>query len=176
MAQPIKENATRANAVPAGVAAGIVFAVMVVQAILRSIVGVFSTLTLSGGRGSFYPGDVFAPVGGFFTEFATNILPVTIGVFAAFWLLVPLTSDLRVARVALRSLVAAGVAALLVLVFTSVYSGWGVIFGGGDFFYGVFGTVQSVLYTFIGVTPLVMLAGFLAWFWVSKGGPKASVL
>jgi hypothetical protein len=176
MAQSIKENATRANAVPAGVAAGIVFAVMVVQAILRTVVGVFSAITLSGGRGSFYPGDVFAPVGQLVTEFGTNILPVTIGVFAAFWLIAPLTADLRVARVALRSLVAAGVASLLVLVFTSVYSGWGVIFGGGDFFYGLFGMVQSVLYTFIGVTPLVMLAGFLAWFWVSKGRPRASAL
>lgn len=178
MAQSLQQRATRANAVPAGVAAGIVGAVMLVQALLRSILSVFSTLAFSGGfgAGDLDAGSVFAPVGGFFVEVGTNVLPVALGVFFAFWLLVPLTADLRVPRVALRSLVAAAVGSAVALVFTAVYSGWGVLFGGGDFFYNSASTVQSALYTFVSIVPLVMLAGFLAWFWVSKGRPRASAL
>ncbi|WP_411698433.1 hypothetical protein [Conyzicola sp.] len=179
MAQSLQARATRANAVPAGVAAGIVGIVMLVQAILRTFVAVFSNVAYSSAGGintGYDPGNVLAPFGQLFVELGTTVIPAAIGVFLAFWLLVPLVPELRVPRVVVRSLVAAAIAAALVLVFTAVYSGSSIFSGQQSFAYAVFGTAQAGLYTFINVTPLVILAGFLAWFWVSKGRPAASAL
>ena len=173
MTLSLQERATRANARTAGAAAAIVVAVIVVQAILRAVIAVFSTIAYSTTEQS-YLQNVFAPVGNLGFEFGTTVLPGAIGVFLAFWLLVPLTADLRVAGVALRSLAAAGVGSGLSLVFTALYSGTSLLFGGQSLANAVFGTVQSALYTFVGVTPVVLLAGFLAWLWISKAQPAAS--
>jgi hypothetical protein len=175
MAQSLQERATRANARTAGAAAGIVIAVVAVQAILRAIIAVFGAIAYST-TGEGYLQNVFTPVGGLGIEFGTTVLPVAIGVFLAFWLLVPLTADLRVSGVALRSLAAAGIGAALSLVFTAVYSGSSLLFGAQSLVSALFGTVQSALYTFVGVTPVVLLAGFLAWLWVSKARPTASAV
>lgn len=175
MAQSLQERATRANARTAGAAAVIVVAVVTVQAILRAVIAVFSTLAYATTEQS-YLQNVFAPVAGLGVEFGTTVLPVAIGVFLTFWLLLPITADLRIAGVAVRSLAAAGIGAALSLVFTAVYSGSSLLFGAGSFSNAVFGTVQSALYTFVGVTPVVLLAGFLAWLWISKPAPTESAV
>ena len=188
MAQSIKENATRANARTAGAAALVVAVVMIAQAILQAIIGVFSSLGYgAGGNGAAYLQTAFSPVVGAVQSLGTSILPIAIGVFLAFWLVVPLTADMRVTRVVLRSLIASGIASAVSLVITVIASLGGAFASAGPFFgnafpgadgsylyYSFIGGVQSVFSTFVGVTPLVILAGFLAWFWVSKGRPKAS--
>jgi hypothetical protein len=190
MAQSIKENATRANARIAGAAAIVVAAVMIVQSVLQAVLGVFGSLAYSaadGNDGYFRLQDAFAPVSGAFQSLGTSVLPIVIGVFLAFWLVVPLTPDLRVMRVVVRSLVASAIASAVSLVITLVFSVTNAVWTAGPFFsnsfpradgptlgYSIFGGLQSVLYTFVNVTPLVVLAGLLAWLWVSKGRPKAS--
>ena len=173
MTQSLQERATRANARTAGAATAIVIVVVAVQAILRAVIAVFSTIAYTATEQS-YLRDVFTPVGSLGVEFATSVLPVAIGVFLTFWLLLPLAADLRIAGVAVRSLAAAGVGAALALVFTALYSGSSLLFGAQSLGYALFGTVQSALYTFVAVTPVVLLAGFLAWLWISKDRPAAS--
>ena len=190
MAQSIKANATRANARTAGAAAIIVAVVMLAQAVLQAIISVIGNLAYGAGDtsgGYFQLQNTFAPIGGVVQSLGTSILPIAIGVFLAFWLIVPLTADLRVTRVVLRSLLASAIASAVSLVITLVFSVFSAVASAGPFFsnsfpiadgssvfYSFVGGVQSVFYTFVGVTPLVVLAGFLAWLWVSKGQPKAS--
>ena len=192
MAQSIKENATRANARTAGAAAIVVATVMIVQSILQAIIGVFGNLSygaVDGNSGYFQLQNVFAPVAGIAQSLGTSILPIAIGVFLAFWLVVPLTADLRVIQVVLRSLIASAIASAISLVITIVFSIGGALASSGPFFGNRFpstdgsyvlnsflGGVQSVFSTFVGVTPLIVLAGFLAWLWISKGRPAASEL
>ena len=188
MAQSLKENATRANARTAGAATVVVAAVMIVQAILQAIIGVFSNLGYGAAGGNVdYLQNTLAPVVGAAQSFGTSILPIAIGVFLAFWLVVPLTADMRVTRVAVRSLIASAIASAVSLVITVISSIGGAYATSGPFFgnsfpgtdgtyfvYSFVGGLQSVFSTFIGVTPLIVLAGFLAWLWVSRGRPAAS--
>jgi hypothetical protein len=182
MAQPASQRATRETARTAAAAAGLVIAVLIVQAFVRTIISVFGNAVYSGfASGS----DVFSPLSSFFITFGTTVLPAAIGVFLAFWFIVPLTAELRVVAVVLRSLTASAVAAVVTLVFTSVFAAGGALtstgapFGsdfpsGMDVAYAAFGTVQTVLYTFLSVTPLVMLVGVLVWLRVSKPRPDTA--
>ena len=191
MAQSFSTNATRSNARTAGVAAALVAVVMIAQALLKSILGVLGNLAYSSGYEGFPLGNLFSPFYGGLMSFGTSVLPIVVGVFLAFWLLVPLTADLRVPRVALRALIASAIASAVSLVISVFFSLLGAVANDGPMFgnsfpnvegfgysigQSIFGAVQSVLYTFVNVTPLVILAGFLAWFWVSKGRPAASEL
>jgi len=190
MAQSIKfkENATRANARTAGAAAVVVAGVMIVQSILQAIIAVFGNLAYSAADGNVNGlQNMFFPFGGSVFSFGTSVLPIAIGVFLAFWAVVPLTADLRVLQVVVRSLIASLIASAISLVITVIVSLFsavasaGPVFGnsfpgadGSSVFYSFVGGLQSVFSTFVGVTPLVVLAGFLAWLWVSKGRPAAS--
>jgi hypothetical protein len=119
--------------------------------------------------------------------FGTSVLPVALGVFLAFWLLVPLSAELRVLQVVVRSLIASAVAAALSLVFASIFAaggGYGSsrgLFAGSfpfpnavDLAYAVFGTVQTVFSSFLYQTPLILLVGVLVWLWAAKPRPDAS--
>lgn len=189
MAQSFKENATRANARTAGAAALVVAVVMIVQAVLQAIISAFSNLAYSSADGYYASQLGVLPFLGSFTALGTSVLPIAIGVFLAFWLVVPLTADLRVTRVVLRSLLASVIASAVSLVITVLFSVFGAVLSSGPLFgnsfpstgvssvfYSFVGGVQSVFSTFVGVTPLVVLAGFLAWLWISQGRPKASEL
>jgi hypothetical protein len=192
MAQSLTDNATKANARPAGAAAIVVAGVMILQAILQAVIGIFSALAFGaadGGDGYFEVQNAFAPVAGAFQSLGTSVLPIAIGVFLAFWLVVPLNPELRVMQVVLRSLLASAIASAVSLVITIVFSFGGALVSSGPLFgnrfpnpdgsfllYSVLGGIQSVFYTLVAVTPLVILAGLLAWLWVSKGRPAASAL
>jgi hypothetical protein len=182
MAQSVNEKATASNARTAAAAAGLVVAVLIAQVFVRSIISMFGNAVYSGFA---LGGDPFAPLGSLVVTIGTSVLPVAIGVFLAFWFIVPLTADLRIAPVLLRSLIAAGVAAVVTLVFTSVFAAGGAFTSAGapfgesfprgmDVAYAVFGTVQTVLDTLIGIIPLVLLVGVLVWLWFSKPRAGAS--
>lgn len=188
MAQSMRENVSRAHARTAGIAAGVVAAGMIVQSVLQAVISVFGNLTYSvaNGEGIFRSQFPFEPIAALFVSFGTSVLPIAAGVFLAFWAVVPLTAQLRIGRVVLRSLVASAIASVVSLVISAVYSvGSSVATGpffansfprpdGVSLFYSLFGAVQSVLYTFVSVTPLVMLAGVLVWLWAAKSRPAAS--
>ena len=190
MAQSKTENARRANARTAGAAALLVAAVMIGQGIVQAIVGVFGNLAYASdpdGIGFQQPLDTFGPVSDLAVAFGTSVLPIAIGVFLAFWLLVPLSANLRIAGVLQRALAASAVASAVSLVFSAVFSvgsvlaSAGPLFGnafprpdGSLLFDSLFSAVQSVLYTFVAVTPVVLLAGVVVWLWAAKDRPVAS--
>jgi len=188
MQQSIQQNATRANARTAGAAAGIVAAVMVVQTVLGAIVSFFGNLGYGAGNGDMFGGlNAYNPLVGTFQQFTTSVLPIAAGVFLAFWLVVPITADLALARVVVRSLVAAAIASAVSLVISVVFalatavSTAGPLFGnsfpvpdGGSLVFSLVGSIQSVAFTFLSTTPLIVLAGVLVWLWVSKRASPAS--
>jgi hypothetical protein len=187
MQQSIQQNATRANARTAGVAAAIVAGVMVVQAVVGSIISFFGNLGYGAGNGDMFGGlDAYNPLVGMFQQLTTSVLPIAAGVFLAFWLVVPITADLPLARVIVRSLVAAAIASAVSLVISVVFalatavSTAGPLFGnsfpvpdGGSLFFSLVGSIQSVAYTFLSTTPLIVLAGVLVWLWLSKRESQA---
>jgi len=180
--QPIQQNATRSNAIAAGAATAIVAGVMIVQAVAGSIISFFGNLGYAAGSGSVFSSlNGYNPLVGMFQQFTLSVLPIAIGVFLAFWLVVPLAPSLRIGRVILRSVVAAAIASALSLVFAiflaigGAVTSAGPLFGnsfpapdGMPLFYSIVGNVQSVFSTFLSSTPLVVLAGVLVWLWLAK--------
>jgi hypothetical protein len=187
MARSMSHNATRATARVAGVAALLVAGVMLVQAIMQSMIDSFGLLAFAAS-----PVAVGYPLGAGVVEslastaaaLALSIVPVALGVFLAFWLLVPVTAELRVVRVVLRSVAAAGIATAVVLAVGAVSAIGGVLASAGPLFGNAFprpdGTilvhsfaslVQSALFTFVAVTPVVVLAGVVVWLWIAKTAP-----
>jgi hypothetical protein len=191
MPQWIQQNATRANARTAGVAAAIVAVVMLAQSLLQTAFWISSNLAYlaDDAPGTLYalsPGGA-SPVGSLVGTFGTSIVPIAVGVFLAFWIVVPIGAEHRVVGVVLRSLAASGVASGVSLVFTLVAAVGGALLPTGPYFGDSFAQsggypgfsaivagVQSVLATFVNVTPLVVLAGVLAWFWLARPRTAAS--
>lgn len=183
MARSMSHNATRASARAAGVAALLVAGVTLVQAMMQSVIDVFGLLAYSASPVAvgYPPGDVAGSLVSTAATLGLSIVPVALGVFLAFWLVVPLTAGLPVARVLLRSLAAAGIASVVALVLgilgavARVVSASGPVFGnafprpdGSVLGRSLFEVVQSVLFTFIAVTPVVALAGMVVWLWIAR--------
>jgi hypothetical protein len=183
MSLQLRDNATRSTARTAAVAACLVLAVQVVQAVLGIL---FSVL---GGIIYFGSGDV--PVSALnmsMIGLAMSGLPFAVGVFLAFWCVVPLTGSSSLPQTLLRSFVAEVIATIVSFVVTSISALGGVftsdgrpLFGNSfpfgdaaDVGFAVYGTLQTTLYSFVSLTPLVMLAGLLAWFWTARPSPAAS--
>jgi len=190
MTRTIRLTATRANARTAAVAALLVAGVTIVQAILQSVADALSILVYVASPVALgYPPGSDA-VGSFAATTASlglAVAPVALGVFLAFWLLVPLTAELHVGRVALRSLVASAVAAAVALAIGAVVAAVdaaatsGPLFGNAfprpdssTLFQSLSMTVQSALYTFVAVTPVVILVGVVVWLWVARVSPAPS--
>jgi hypothetical protein len=182
MSLPLRENATSSTARTAGIAAALVFAVQFVQSILGAVIGVSGNIVYEG----FGQSSLFTPLRYLLTDLGRTGVPFALGVFLALWCVVPLGAKLTVPQVLLRSLVASAVAALVTLVVTTVlalgglFTSAGPLFGSAfpfgrvsDIGYAVFGTLQSVVYSFISLTPLVILAGLLTWLWMSRQATAA---
>ena len=186
MARSMSHKATRATARVAGVAALLVAGVTLVQAMMQSVIDAFGLLAYSASPAAvgYPPGDVSGSLLSTAAILGVSIVPVALGVFLAFWLVVPLTAGLPVVRVLLRSLAAAGIASVVALVLGTlgavarVVSSSGPVFGnafprpdGSILGRSLFEVVQSVLFTFIAVTPVVVLAGMVVWLWISRTAP-----
>jgi hypothetical protein len=159
------------------VAAGLVLAVTVAQQILSSIVNGVSNLAYAAFNG--YGG--FNPFVDFFGALFVTVLPFAVGVFLAFWVLVPLTAELAWTTVLVRAVVAAAIGAALALVATVVFGFFSALASAGPMFGGSFPSVelgngfsgfvygfQSAVSSFISLAPLVALAAVLTWLWLGK--------
>lgn len=190
MARSIGGNATGANARTAAAAALLVAGVSVAQASLQTVGDVLGLLAYAGSPVAvgYPPGsDAVASFASTTAAYGLTVAPVALGVFLAFWLLVPLTAALRIGRVVLRSLAASGIASAIALAITAVVTVVGAATAAGPLFGNAFPSadgallsqsllmaLQSALYSFVAVAPVVMLAGVIVWLWVSRVSPVPS--
>ncbi|CAN5189726.1 hypothetical protein BH11ACT2_BH11ACT2_23930 [soil metagenome] len=143
---------------------------LLVQDIVGNVTGLLYSLTQGqsaiGGQAGYTTLDFFA-----------RILPIAVGVLLVIWRLAPVTRELALRSVLLRSLVAAGAGTILALVvggiFGFVRSFTGFLFG-NSFPYGdvanafgaAVGNLTSAVTGFVALVPLVALAAVLLWLWL----------
>ncbi len=151
------------------VAAALVGAFLLVQEIVGNIAGL-----RYGGA----PGFIAAQTGSTIIDFFTRIVPIALGVFVVFWrFLAPITGDLTVKQVLLRSLVASAAGTVVGAVITGVVraleAAGSALFGNsfpfeavGDAFDSFAVWIAPILTGFVGLVPLVTLAAVLFWLWL----------
>lgn len=111
------------------------------------------------------------------------ILPVVLGVFLSLWLLAPIAAELRLFHVVMRSVLAIGTGFALAFIVSAVLGVARAFSFGGPMFGASFpmptvyldGIPSSLLFAltsalsgFITVVPLGVLAGVLAWYWLTR--------
>lgn len=166
------------KAVVALLVAALFFGIYFLQRLLSYLVGavILSSQNSIGSR------EIGSQLSYFFWNIAAQTLPFALGVFLCVWFVRPLVSELGLASVIRRSLVASVCGAATVVVFAIVWA----VFTGFDVSAGrVYGWAAGLLGTaaedfgalilgasiqgmelFISSTPLVVLAGLLGWFWL----------
>lgn len=160
--------------VTAAYAAGLVLAVMVAQQLVNAVYSV-AVYGSSGQLGLW--------LGGLGVEFLTVRLPFALGVFVSFWLVARIVAEHRMAQVVARSLAAAALGALAVLVATFLaeatarlsgvswfgdsLSGVAQVFARSGNYALAVGASQAVN-ALIFAAPVVVLAGVCLWFWLTK--------
>jgi len=159
--------------VTALIAAVGVFAVLVAQGILLTLV---STITYVDALGAGSLSDVAPIYGGLWLELLRSTafvsLPLAAGVFVSFWLIAPIQGGHRLLRLVLRSLLATAVGAALVIAVAVLLAFAGALTGanltgyafpglGGAFRAVQFAVLQGVivaLRSFVLSAPVVVLA------------------
>ncbi|HEY0258662.1 MAG TPA: hypothetical protein VGC18_02315 [Lacisediminihabitans sp.] len=170
----------RGTFAPAALAAVGILIVLVAQSLLGEL---FSALI--------YIHEPFDWLGAYLGQLWQVALPFSVGVLLGLWLIRPIVPRLRLMDVVLRSVLASGVGAALVLVVGVVLGLLGSIefqgalfansfpaatFSGSQAFSSVLQAVNTGIQSFIGSTPLVVLAGVLLWIPAtrrSSGAPTA---
>jgi len=186
MPRSTSHTATPATARTAGVAALLVAGLMLVQTIMHSVIDAVGHLAYAVTPVAVgYPsGEVAVSLVSTFSAAGLSIVPVALGVFLAFWLLVPITAELRVTRVVLHSLAAAGIAAAVALAIGLVSAVGRIVASAGPLFGTAFPlpdgsilgpslleVVRAVLFACVAVTPVVVLAGLVVWLWIVRTAP-----
>ena len=170
-------RSTRSAAVASAIAFGTA-AVLVVQELVQFMTSLVVNFVYSAGLYDLTPNLGAAAL--------QTLVPVAVlvaGVFLSFWRVAPVTADMPVLRVVWRSVLAAAIgvaltlfgAVLWLLVFSIPFEG--SYFGNSFPMPGIDGSaVAQVLFhatanavtTFVTVSPLVVLAGVLAWIWLAR--------
>jgi hypothetical protein len=157
------------------VSAATVLAVRVLQGVLGSLLGQFSSLVLDGGSRRNIPWWTF--YGG---QLAVVSVPFSVGILLSLWFIAPIGPQLHVVHVVTRSLLAAATGAVLVFVtgvvttvvslvttgllgqirfsviaWESILQSWGMAFG-------------SAGNEFLASMPLVILVGVLLRMWLER--------
>lgn len=161
----------------AAAGAGGVLAVLLAQDIVTGIVSIIGSAVTGGYLG-------YAVAGAWSDALGTS-LPFAAGVFLSFWQLAPVGGPLRLAHVVTRSLLAAGVGSVTVLlvniVINLVNGVRGFVQGdtayvasaGADVVASLGYALQTAVITFVTVLPLVVLAAVLVWVFL-RGRDSAS--
>src|SRR5690554_179338 len=118
----------------------------------------------------------------------SHYLPFSLGVFVTLWLLAPVAADTSLASVIKRSVLAAGVGAVVVVLVRAAVSSAGAFSGVGSFFGNSFPSlpydsvlwalghgIQAGLGSFVQLLPLVMLLVVLSWMWLAKHPSRHAV-
>ena len=124
MTQSLNDRMTRDRARPALRVGGGVAVVLFAQLLVTTVLAVVSYLGY-GGLGSPTGGwdfpTLFSPFLGFWNGLLGQIVPFGVGVFLAVWLIVPLSASLGVVRVAIRSIAASAIGALVSFLVLAVF-------------------------------------------------------
>jgi ABC-type phosphate transport system permease subunit len=118
-----------------------------------------------------------------------TVLPLVVGFFLSIWLLAPIASELRLFHVIMRSVLATGVGMTLSFIATAIVSSLRALSFDGGLFGASFPTpfieggvaavlaqsLASSLSGLVAVLPLGILAGVLAWVWLTAHPPKHQV-
>ena len=185
MTQPLSERMTRDRARPALRAAGGVAVVLVAQLLITTLLFVVSYLgygATGSPTGTWDTQTLLSPVLGVGYSLLGQIVPFSIGVFLALWLLVPLSASRGVVNVAVRSIAASAVGALLTFLALAVSGVGSVLASVGPWFGGslprfdghavvfaVSRALEDAAVQFVQNTPLVVLAGILVIYLATLG-------
>ncbi len=163
------------------VAGLVVAAVRLLQAVLGGVVGQLGSLGAAGPP----PGFRWA---GLAEQFGTVELPLSIGVIVALWFIAPIGPDLHVVHVVTRSVLAAGVGAVLVLLTLVLRSALLLVTTGlmgqlrfgqiaGEQLLWSFGyAIATAGSQFLDVSPLVILVGVLLRIWLERHPSKHEIV
>jgi len=190
MTQSLNERMTRDRARPALRVGGGVAIVLVAQLVVSTVVSVVSYLgygAVGSPTGAWDLQTLVSPFLGFGYSLFGQILPFSIGVLIAVWLLVPLATHDGLVRVALRSVAASAVGAGLAFVVMAVYGGGSVLQSAGPWFGGslprfdgdsvllaITSALQNGIMQFVVNTPVVVMVGILVTFLATLGRREAS--
>jgi hypothetical protein len=163
------------------VSAAVVLAVLIVQTLASVLISQLDFLDSGSSQGIQW-WAYYGP------QLAMVALPFAIGVLLSLWFIAPIATELHVAHVITRSLLAAAVGAVLALLVTFVVSLVGLLSGGGLMsnlmltrFSGetILSIVRSAVSTgareFVSSAPLVILVGVLLWIWLEQHPSKHPV-
>ena len=189
MTQSLNDRMTRDRARPALRVGGGVAAVLFAQLLLTTALSVVSYLGYGGlgsPTGAWDLPTLFSPFLGFWNGLLGQIVPFGVGVFLAVWLIVPLSASLGVVRVAIRSIAASAIGALVSFLVLAVFGAGTALASVGPWFGGsmprfdgyslVFAAtsaLQTAAVQFVQNTPLVVLAGILVIYLATLGRGEA---
>jgi hypothetical protein len=177
MTHSLSERMTRERARPAARASGGVAVVLILQLLISTVLSVISYIgygAVGSPSGLWDTQTLFSPFLGFWYSLAGQIVPFAIGVFLAFWLVVPLAASQGVVRVVVRSVAASAIGALVSFLALAVYGVGTALASVGPWFGGSMprfdgypvvlaasNALQNAALQFVQNTPLVVLAGIL---------------
>lgn len=132
--------------------------------------------------------QVFMTLSGLGGVLFSQYLPFSVGAFASLYLLAPISAETTLASVIRRSVLAAGIGAVLVVLVRTTVSSAGAFSGVGSFFGNSFPSLplDSILWAFghgtqaglsslLQLLPLVMLVAVLAWMWLVRHPSRHAV-
>ena len=166
---------------------GFLVALVTGASVLAALVAQAFLIDLFGFVGVLASGQGFDGSGGWplavLGQAAVTYLPFAIGVFLSLWLIAPVASDLRLFHVLTRSLLAAGIGAVLAIIVSVVAALFGAFSYSAAFSSNVFGNVGydlsgalsrmgfalgNGLTLFATGLPIVVLACVLLWIWLER--------
>ena len=167
-----RSRSTRRGALSAAVVTGVVLGAILIQQVLVGMMVMVRAASFGAPASEVFAASTITTL----TSAGVSTVPLAIGVFVSLWQIAPIASQLRIGHVLSRSMLAAGVGALLAFLVSSVvgvisdlFVYRGSIFDGGatSFAQQVPFTVGSglitALSTFVTALPLVALAAVLLW-------------
>jgi hypothetical protein len=162
------------------VTAAVVLAVLVLQQVLSSLVGELADAA-RGSSGPILYSGWWEATG---HQLVVGYLPFAVGVLLSLWFVAPLAAELRLFHVLTRSLLAAAIGAVLVIlvqvgiaVYESFHGPLGNMTGISELqaFGGALNGLIAGVRTFVYWTPIVLLSGVLLWIWLDRHPSKHAV-
>ncbi len=161
---------------------------VLVLVVLQQFVMTAASVLIAVGTQSL-PLDYLATIwGGSVLAILQSHVPFAVGVFLCLWLVTPIAAKLRLTQVVIRAVLAAGVGAVLALVVTALgqlsgtFAGIGSVFGNSfpdlpysSITHSLIWGLQSGVYVFVHVAPVVILGAILSWLWLQKHSPQRAV-
>lgn len=175
------------GAAAAAVTAAAVAAWLFLTNLISNLIGL---ITVSSAPG-LYDIDYGAYLwGDFLTRLFVFVLPITLGIFLSLWAVAPISEVLGLGHVITRSVLAVGIGATLHFVFKTIADVIGALstdrplfsnsfpevsYNGPGIVFVITQVLQSALTSFVGLLPLVVLAGILLWHWRKANPPQFHV-